>query len=91
MDSNNYCVTQNSVYTSEIYFIFRERDKASAEEERIWKAESDAELEYQRKLEDALAEDEVYRMHPFRRAVSGRRSASNVNSRHGHHSAPIFS
>ena len=71
-------------------FISRERDIASAEEERIWKAERATEQEYQRKLEDALVEEEVYRMHPFRRAVSGRRSASNVASRQGPHSAPIF-
>ena len=56
----------------------------------MWRSERDAELEYQRKLEDALSEEEVWRMHPFRRAVSGRRSASNVNSRQGHHSAPIY-
>ena len=41
---------------------YRERDITSAEEERMWIAERDAELEYQRKLEDALAEEEVTRM-----------------------------
>ena len=69
---------------------YRERDITSAEEERMWIAERDAELEYQRKLEDALAEEEVTRMHPFRRAISGRRSAGNTQCRQGPHSAPIF-
>ena len=55
----------------------RQREIASAEQERMWLAQRDAELEYQKKVELALQEEESFRMHPFRRAVSGRRSAAN--------------
>ena len=46
----------------------RQRALADTELEREWKVQNAAELEYQRKLQDALERPDVDRLHPMRRA-----------------------
>ena len=50
------------------------RHEEDVEEERMWVSQRDAEMEYQRKLEEALDSPYVEKLHPMRRALSGRRS-----------------
>jgi len=59
---------------SQMGYNRRQRQDEFEEEERIWTSQREAEIEYQNKLEDALATDHVPKLHPIRRAVSGRRS-----------------
>ena len=49
----------------------RLRQQEAHEDERIWLAQRDAEVEYRRKLEDALANPQIEKLHPMRRALSG--------------------
>jgi len=58
----------------------RERQTDDQEEERTWHSQRDAEIEYQRKLEDALSSPFIEKAHPIRKASFGRRSA-NANDR----------
>lgn len=52
----------------------KQRQEEHEEEERIWISQREAEIEYQKKLEEALDADHLPKLHPIRRAISGRRS-----------------
>ncbi len=71
--------------------FLRQREITSAEEDRMLRFEREAELEYNRKLEGALADEEIWGVHPFRRAINRRRGVEDYCLRRGHQSAPIFS
>ena len=57
-------------------FNRRQRQIEWREEERVWSAQQDAEQEYRRKLEEALASDFVDKMHPIRRHALNRKTKS---------------
>ena len=52
----------------------RQLDAERAEEERQWRAQQDAEMEYRQKLKEALENPPTDKMHPMRRAAMGRNS-----------------
>ena len=54
----------------------RLRLQDAQEDQRIDLAQRDAEVEYRRKLEDALANPEIPKLHPMRRALSGQSGRS---------------
>lgn len=66
---------------SQVDYNRRMREVDNKEEERMWHSQRDAEIEYQKKLEDALASPYVEKEHPIRRAMSGRRSGQQVQRR----------
>ena len=61
---------------SQMDYNMRQRVIEVREEERVWSAQQDAEREYRRKLEDALASDFVDKMHPVRRHALNRKTKS---------------
>lgn len=65
----------------QVDFNRRLREVDNTEEEKMWQSQRDAEIEYQKKLEDALASPYVEKEHPIRRAMSGRRSGQAVQRR----------
>ena len=62
------------------------RDQDALEEERMYIAQRDAEVEYRRKLEDALMSPEIEKLHPMRRALSGQSGRSRSRNISGLHS-----
>lgn len=66
---------QNDLF-AQMDYNCRQRALEWKEEERIWSAQQDAENEYRRKLEEALASDFVDKMHPMRKLALSQRSRS---------------
>lgn len=59
----------------------RLRHQDQQEEERMWLVQRDAEIEYRTKLEEALADPQIEKLHPMRRALSGRSRNSSATQR----------
>ena len=64
-------LSHQSDLLSQMDYNQRLRVDEQVEEERTWRSQRSAEIEYRRKLEDALASDQIDKLHPMRRAFSG--------------------